>query len=227
MRLIISAALLIVACQARATTLAVSPSSRSTSLGQAVTASVGISGLGGHVSPSLGTYDLNVAFDPMILSFASVAFGDPILGDKLDPSGLGDVQTTTPGIGTVEVFELSLDSASLLNSSQPPAFTLFQLAFDAIAEGTSPVSITINALGDENGNSLPASIENGSVQVITSSTIPEPSSWATLLCGATLLCIVPRKVASRKRYLYTSGIGELTAVSAPIEIRSRVKGVAR
>jgi hypothetical protein len=192
MRLITAAALCILACRAGATTLAVNPASQMVSVGNSVTSSVTISGLGGHVPPSLGTYDLNVSFDPTILSFTNVTFGDPLLGDELDPSGLGDVQTTTPGIGTVEIFELSLDSASLLNSSQPSAFTLFQISFDAIAEGTSSLSITINALGDENGNSLPATIQNGSVEVSTS-TVPEPSSRGSLLCGVILLFVVLRR----------------------------------
>src|ERR1700761_9499769 len=156
MRFLIAVALCVVAVHAGAATLTVEPASQMVTLGTSVSISVNISGLGGHVAPSLGTYDLNVAFDPSVLSFTGVNYGDPVLGDELDPSGLGDIQLTTPGVGTLELFELSLDSVSLLSSSQPSAFALFQLSFMTIADGISPLAITINALGDENGTSLPA-----------------------------------------------------------------------
>jgi hypothetical protein len=55
--------------------------------------------------------DINFGFDPTLLSCSSIVFGN-----QVDISGLGDIQSVTPGTGTVEVFELSLDSAAELNS---------------------------------------------------------------------------------------------------------------
>ncbi|MCI0530154.1 MAG: cohesin domain-containing protein [Nitrospira sp.] len=85
--------------------------------------------------PSLGTFDLDVIFDPTILSFSSVTYGDPVLGDQLDLFGLGSITATTPGTGSVNFFELSLDSAADLNNLQAGDFTLATLTFDTFAKG--------------------------------------------------------------------------------------------
>jgi len=166
--------------------LSVQPSSQSVAEGAEVSIDLNISGLGDP--PSLGTYDLNVAFDPTILSFSAFAFGDPVLGDQLDPTGGGNtISFTNLGTGTVELFELSLDSDTTLNTLQAPSFTLGVLTFDAIGAGDSPLTLSINALGDADGNSLSASLQNGSVSVTAASTVPEPAT--IYLLGGALVSI--------------------------------------
>src|ERR1039458_750954 len=83
-------------------TLGVFPASQSVALGSPVNVSLQITGLGNEAAPSLGTFDVNLNFDPTILSFNSAVFGDPILGDQLDPTGLGNtISFSNPGFGTV------------------------------------------------------------------------------------------------------------------------------
>jgi hypothetical protein len=176
----------------------VSPSSQSVTLGSQVNVSLTVTGLGNKTVPSLGTFDVNVSFDATILSFNSTAFGDSILGDQLDPTGLGNtINFSNPGSGTVELFDLSLDSASQLNSLQAASFILGGVVFDTIGTGTSALDLTINALGDADGNSLSASIQNGSANVNTASAVPEPSSL--LLFAGVAIVIVLRTQARQDR----------------------------
>jgi hypothetical protein len=102
-------------------------------------------------------------------------------------------QATAPGVGTTELFELSLDDPSTLLSSQPASFTLATLTFDAVGTGTSALGLSVNALGDQNGNSLSATLQNGSITVTgAAGQVPEidASSAAgalTLLLGGLLV----------------------------------------
>ena len=149
----------------------VSPTSQTVGLGSTPSVELGVSGLGGFAPPALGAFDLTVTFDPTILQLTTETFGDPVLGDQLDLSGLGSIQLETPGTGSIELFELSLDSIADLDSLQPSSFVLFTLNFQALGPGTSPVSVQLNALSDAFGDSLAATANNASVQV---SSVPEP-----------------------------------------------------
>jgi hypothetical protein len=133
--------------------LSINPVSQTVPLGSQASFDVDISGSGGGTA--LGTYDINLGFDSTLLLYSSIVFGN-----QVDISGLGDIQSVTPGVGTVEVFELSLDSAAELNSLQSSTFTLATLTFDTLATGTnSPVTLSVNALGDayaRSGDDAPA-----------------------------------------------------------------------
>jgi hypothetical protein len=133
--------------------------------GGTATVALDISGLTPG-STALGTYDVNVGFNPGLITFGTATFGDPVLGsDELDPEGYGTINTVTAATGTVDVFELSLDDSAALLASQPSGFTLATLTFNAVGTGTSALSLSVNTLGDENGNSLSATLENGSITV--------------------------------------------------------------
>lgn len=170
--------------------LSLQPPSQSVTQGPQLTVDLDIVGVA-H-PPSLATFDVKVAFDPTILSFDTFVFGDPVRGDQLDPTGRGNTITViTPGVGTTELFELSLDSSSTLNSLQASGFTLGRLTFSTIALGTSPLNLTINSLGDADGNALTAILQNGSA-AITSSTVPEPTA-IYLLGGALVTLAIMRR----------------------------------
>jgi hypothetical protein len=178
-------------------------SSDTVSAGGIATVDLSISGLGSGTQ--LGGYDLNVGFNPGIVSFASAAFGDPKLGDQLNLEGFGTFSSATPGSGTVDLAELSFDSAAVLQASQASAFTLVQLTFDAKSRGTSALDLSVNAVSDAFGNSFTPPLSNGSIIVTGGSAAPEidaTSAFAalTLLAGS-LAVVRSRARASVRRIL--------------------------
>lgn len=183
------AALLLASMPGSAATLSVYPASSTVTLGSSVNVALNIAGLGDHTAPSLSTFDLDLGFDPAILSYSSAVFGGPVLGDQLDLFGLGfgvgSVFWDTPAPGTVKFFEVSLDSIDDLNSLQAGSFTLLTLTFDTIGIGNSPLNLSINALGDANGDYLAADTNNSSLTVAgsTVNAVPIPASWLLFASG--------------------------------------------
>ncbi|MBL8227365.1 MAG: hypothetical protein JNL98_02765 [Bryobacterales bacterium] len=163
---------------ASAATLVVSPVSQNVALGSQAVFTVDIAGLGNGVAPSVGVFDFDILFDPAILSFSGVVFGN-----QLDILGLGSIQSATPGFGSVNLFELSLDTVADLNDLQSPAFILATLTFDTLANGVSPITINLNSLGDADGAAIAATITDGSVEVGQSTVVPEPAYWPLLALG--------------------------------------------
>ena len=159
------------------------PVSQSVLVGGTIDVAVGISLLNIGEPPSLGAYDLNVLFDPGIFSYSGVTFGDPVLGDQLDLFGLGDLQSSTPGIGNVNLFELSFDSPADLNTLQAGDFTLFTLTLSALAPGTSPLSLSVNGLSDADGGPITFIAGEGSAIAIGVTGTPTPEPATVLLIG--------------------------------------------
>ncbi|MHB1142268.1 MAG: cohesin domain-containing protein [Sulfuricaulis sp.] len=178
--------LLLVSGTSQAATVGFDPIAQTVSTGSSLSVKLGISALGDGVAPSLSTFDLNIGYDPSLLSFTGVIFGDPVLGDQLDLFSLGSVTSwdnTTPG--TLNVFELSFDSPTDIDTLQAANFTLATLTFSALSGGISPLSIAINALGDANGDPLAATTMSGSVTVTA---VPIPA--AIWLFGSGLLGLI-------------------------------------
>ena len=203
------AALLLVALPLHAITISLNPATQTVTAGSSLDVALVISGLGDGAAPSLGTFDVNVSFDQSILSFSTVAFG-PFLGD---PSLLESINsfddTSTPGI--VNLYALSLlegDSTTCifcippyLDDLQPASFTLATLTFSALSVGTSPLGITLNALGDANGGTLTADLVGGSVNVNADNnpgSVPEPAAWLLLGLGALIMCRYTRRPSGIK-----------------------------
>lgn len=162
--------------------LSVVPSSQTVPVGSSMSVDVNISGFGAGTAPSLGTFDVTVDYDPAVLSYSFVAFGP-----GLDVLGLGSIQSVLPGFGTVNLFELSLDTITELNSFQQSSFSLFTLGFTVAGAGTSLISLSVNALGDAEGSSLLATIQNGSVTADNPHAIPEPRlGW---IVGVVVACL--------------------------------------
>ena len=140
------------------------------------TVDIVISGLADNTAPSLATFDVDVSFDTAVLDFSGAAFGS-----QLDLFGLGDVNSLTAGVGTVNLFELSLESATDLDNLQTDTFVLATLSFSVLSGGTSPLGIAVNALGDSLGDALSADIITGSITGV--SAVPEPATWALWVLG--------------------------------------------
>ena len=141
-----------------------------------------ISGLGNFMPNSLSSFDLNINYDASLISFNSVAFGDQL--DLLELGSITSFDAASQGV--INLFELSLDSPADLDTLQPGAFPLATLSFNAVGIGTSPLGITVNALGDAIGAPLTASLQNTSVSVI----VPESSTMPYALVCIGLIAIV-------------------------------------
>jgi hypothetical protein len=185
--------LLVAALPSYAITMSLSPTSKVVNVGQSMQFDLVISGLGAGVAPSLGTYDVNINFDPGILGFSGAVFGDPILGNQLDLFGLGSINAATPGVGTVNLFELSLDDPTDLDLLQSENFTLATLSFSALSSGTSVLGININALGDALGDPLTAQLIGARAtvnQATNANQVPEPNGLALAMAGLLALAAV-------------------------------------
>lgn len=159
-----------------AAVVTINPATTSAIVGQSLLVNVDISDLVDGGAPSLGAFDIDVNFDPAILNFTQITFGN-----GLDVLGLGgNSQEATAGAGVVNAFELSLDTIDDLNALQPGAFTLFTLTFQAVAAGASDLSLVVNSLADADGLDLAATTMGSSVDVAP---VPLPAAGWLLLSG--------------------------------------------
>ena len=164
---------------AHAIMLSVEPNVPSLETGEELTVAINISDLGDGVAPSLSVFDLDLSFDSAVLGFSSASFGG-----QLDLFGLGNLQLATEFPGVVNLFELSFDFASDLDTLQLPVFTLVELTFDAVSPGSSALELSILSLGDSLGDAIDASVSNSTVRVSELvATVPVPGTLALLLAG--------------------------------------------
>lgn len=178
---------------ASAISLSFLPSTQVVNQGDSVAVELVISGLGNQTAPSLGVFDLNVDFNPSLISLSQVTFGN---GLNLGNSG-GSSSTASMTIpGSINLFEFSLQASEDLNNLQPATFPLAQLVFDTVGIGTSllelspPSGLSEILLGDADGIPLILSSSfNGSITINPSATtIPESSSsWGIIGIGVLLL----------------------------------------
>lgn len=190
LKAVFAALLLTSVTAAQAVMVAFNPATPSANAGDTVDIAITISDLGDGAAPSLGVYDLTVGYDPLLLApfgSPSIVFGDPVLGNQLDLFGLGSVTSFDDSVaGVWNLFELSLDSVSDLDSLQAASFVLGTVTFKAIAPGTSPLSFLSATLGDAAGDPLSVSLGSGEVTV-NSSPVPAPAVLWLLLPGLALV----------------------------------------
>lgn len=168
-------------------TLSVAPSSGSVLLGDSFSIDVRIDGLGDGVPPSVGVFDLDLSFDPTLASFVDATFGA-----GLDVLGLGSLpEAKEPVPGALNLFELSLDSPDDLNALQPDGFLLARVTFSALAVGVANFNLTVNAIGDADGVSIPVDVLSPASVAITA--VPEPQTLALLLGGFGLVGVAARR----------------------------------
>ncbi|MES2662102.1 MAG: cohesin domain-containing protein [Pseudomonadota bacterium] len=161
-----------------AATIYLEPSKNNVLVNELFTLDLKASGLKTAASPSLSIYDLDLAFDPTLLDFKNITFGD-----QLDLFGLGSFQSTrTPSFGLINIFELSFDLAEDLDNLQLGEFNIAQFTFTAIGTGSSDLLLSVNALGDSSGQPISADIVNSSIN-ISPSAVPLPGTLSLMISG--------------------------------------------
>ena len=191
--------------EARAISLSFSPSSQTVSEGEQFDVEVKISDLGDGSAPSLGSFELDLDFDPSVLDFESAVFGDPVLGNQLKIGFMEPINSLTEDPeGTVNLVEVSFGfDNTFLDNNQADEFTLATLSFNALAVGSSDLEFSNVSLGDALGGSLTASLENGAVSVAAAppptppSEVPEPSV-AFALVGLGIAAVGKRSYKSSR-----------------------------
>ncbi len=188
------ASLLGTPASAASISLCVNPTQGTVSSGQTTIIDLTISGLGNMTAPSLSAFDLDLHFDPALLSITNSVFGSPSAPyDQLNLSGLGSAyQAAQPSPGDFHLYEVSFDSPSVLDRKQQGSFILAEITMLGQQSGTSPLSLTVNDLGDSAGNPLTATTVSGTSLQVTPgaiTAIPEPGSALLLVSGALLLLL--------------------------------------
>lgn len=152
--------------------LSIQPAQQSVTLGNWVSVELRISGL--NQAAALSTYDLQIGFDASLLGYADTTFGN-----QLDVLGNGSIQNAQAAAGTLTLWEISLDGATDLLALQADEFRLATIAFQTLSTGFSPLTLSINALGDAAGDSLAAQWANAGITVAA---VPLPAvGWSLLL----------------------------------------------
>lgn len=176
-------AALLAAGVAQAQTVTPVPSSPTVMPGDLFTVDLVVSGLGDTPSSTLGAFDLDFVYEPALLRFYGVVFGDGL--DVLD---LGSLFSVSSSPGLISIFQTSFDSIDDLVALQPNSFTLATLSFKAIGQGISPLELFVNAFGDAQATSMPVEPGAGSV-----TSVPEPEAWALMLAGLGLTVVAARR----------------------------------
>lgn len=158
------------------------PSAASVTEGASTSVDVVVSGLEDEF---IGDYDLTLAWDPTLLSLASVTFDTYLDGPADSINGFD----STPA--SVNVFEVSLGGLS--NQFGLSGFRLFSLDLLALNEGLAALSLDAGTglLGNEFGEAYQAwGVVNANLEIIANTpppptSVPEPSTVALLMCGLT------------------------------------------
>ena len=185
------------ASPARAVSLSLVPATTTASVGDSVAIAIEIAGLGAGMPPTLSSFDVDVSFDPSVLSFQNVVFGSA-LGSGADVFTSSGVLS---GPTRVNVAEASLLLSSVLDAAQPASFVLATLSFLALGPGTSPLAIGQAILADTSdvpgGNQIFVDQFGSASVMVQSAPVPEPA--ALLVFGAGVLVVGAAPGYWRKR----------------------------
>lgn len=174
------------------TTVSVVPSATTVVPGEPVTIEVVVSGLGDAAAPSVGAFDLDLAYDPALFAFTGLEVGAE-LGDPMAAEAITDSMEAG---GVIDAFELSLLTSAELLTAQPSEFVLLTATFEALVPGSGQFDLPMVVLGDENGVALPATVLPATV---SSGTILEIPTLSPILLLALLLALFGVGVTALRR----------------------------
>lgn len=132
----------------------------------------------------VGFFDLDVLFDPAVVSFSSVT-----LGDALGRVSLGEaVDASLPADPVAGVLNLSVLSLLQAIDQQPATAVLGTLRFTALGLGDAGLDFGFTAAETPGGLSIALLGEGAQVAVV-----PEPGEIALMLAGLGVLALRARR----------------------------------
>lgn len=163
---------------ANAISISFDPSVSVIDSGTSLDVDVLISDLGSFITPSLGSFALDVLFDETILAFNSA-----IYSDALGIAGIDTDILTTSGIGSVNLDNYSYLLESELDALQDSSFVLATLNFTGISVGTSALDLFLVDIASAPGSDLTSSVStiSGSVEVQSVANVPAPFTLMLLI----------------------------------------------
>lgn len=162
----------LVCAPAQALLIELVPSSASVVVNEEFTVDVMVGDLLGEI---IGGYETNVDYDSGALGYETTLF-DTFL-DAPD-----SLQEVTPGIGSVDVSEVSL--GFLLNQDGFTDFRIFSMSFTALSAGVAEISLSNLVLGDFFGNPLAADFLGAQITITDSvAAVPAPPALILFLSG--------------------------------------------
>lgn len=197
---------LLFAATANADIVTMVGSGDTSAVGNTVTASLRISGLGTGTAPALGGFDVDVLYNPAVLQFIAASFVDPATSvNQLDFPEVGSLGFLGQAFDTgsvIDAFGVSGNSAAVLESNQVGDFVFLTLSFRALATQQATVSLNLldpNLLfSDAVGTSMTASYGNVSTEFSPNvAPVPEPASWVLLLAVAVPVVRLARRLGVR------------------------------
>jgi hypothetical protein len=162
----------------------------SSGAGDDVSVTLMVSGLGDGIPDSLGAFDLDINFDPNVLSFDSYSLFDG-LGD-VDLFEAFDDSSGDDGFGTINLALISFLFDFELDALQSDMFALAELFFtvDALASGeTTALSLNVLDFSDAFGSSFIVDVGNDATISVNQVSAPAPQ----LLLGLALLSLFVRR----------------------------------
>jgi hypothetical protein len=154
-----------------------------------------IAGDTASLDPSLASFDIQIGFSDPLLAFDSAQFGDPVLGDQLNFSGLADKSITGPFPSGVNRSSVQLQETAHEPSVplQPGDFVLATLTFHAVSTGKAQIVILEAILDGFNGGFSQVLLDVNAVNVV-----PEPSSQIWMIAALGLLAAGAMRARTRR-----------------------------